>query len=137
MARTSALQGLIRACVDEERTLHREARRVGAGRAAVLARLARQRGQFIAELESFDGTLPPPSCSWAEILREGMHNVWVAAAGRHDGDAIARCCRSRDRTENRYERALRGTWPDALRGVLMAQRARLECDAAELNPLRF
>ena len=48
---SSVFRRLIRACVDDECTLRHESTLVDAGRAEALTRLARERGQFVADLE--------------------------------------------------------------------------------------
>src|SRR5579859_6187239 len=103
-----------------------------------LTRLAGEREQFVAELERL-GERPQrrPNGSWAELLREAGRNVWVAAVGRNDGDAIATCRHSRARTEARYDDAMQRPWPDEIRRVLDAQRGRLHAEADELNRLQF
>jgi hypothetical protein len=64
-------------------------------------------------------------------------DVWVAAAGRNNGDAITSCRRSRARAEARYEEVLRASWPDEVRHLLADQRRRLGEEADELSKLQF
>jgi hypothetical protein len=132
------LRKLIRACVDDERTILHERKFVDARRAQTLARLARERAQFVADLERLAERLPRrPSGSWAELLREVARDVWVVAAGLNNGDAIATWRNARVRTEARYDRAMERPWPDEIRRVLMAQRRRLHDETDELNQLQF
>jgi hypothetical protein len=87
--------------VDDECTLRHESTLVDVGRAETLTRLARERGQFVADLERLAEREMPRDGSWSELSREGKRNVWVAAAGRNSGDAIMSCRQSRARTEAR------------------------------------
>jgi|GEM_PF-2295779 len=131
------LRELIRACVDDECTLRHESKFVDARRAEALTRLASERGRFVEDLERLeDGAARRPKASWAELLSEARRNVWVAAAGRNSGDAIASCRHSRSRTEARYDEAMRRALPDEVRRVLAAQRSRLNDETDELNRLR-
>jgi hypothetical protein len=138
MTTPTLLDTVIRACVDDERTLQNERRFVDDWRAATLTRLASERDRFVADLEQLAASpTPRPSASWAELLREGMRGVWVTAAGQNCGDAIASCCRSRTRTEDCYDSAMQAAMPDAVRFVLAGQRSRLHEAEGELNRIRF
>lgn len=137
METTDVLRNLVRACVDDERTLRHESKFVDPARAEALGRLAREREQFVAELERLEGGIEPRDGSWAELSREAGRDVWVTAAGRNVGDAIRACRHSRARTEAQYEQALEGSWPDEIRRVLAAQRARLHEETEELDRLQF
>ncbi len=138
MKTSKILRELIRACVDDERTLQHERTFTDAGRAEPLTRLAHERTQFIEELEGFgEPAQNRPIGSWAEFFRELGRDVWVAAAGRNNGDAIATCRRSRARTEARYDGAMQRPLPDDVRNVLATQRLRLQDEADALNRLQF
>ncbi len=129
---------MIRACVDDQWTLRHERTFVDAGRGETLTRLALERSQFVEELERLgERAQSRPHASWSEFLRELGRDVWVSAAGRNNGDAIATCRRSRARTEARYDDAIRRPLPDEIRTVLAAQRCCLCDEADELNRLRF
>jgi hypothetical protein len=137
MKTPSLLGTVIRACVDDERTLQSERRFVDDGRAATLKRLAAERGRFVTDLAQLAQSARPRQSSWAELLREGVRGVWVIAAGRNSGDAIASCRRSLARTEDRYDKAMLGPLPLAVRSVLALQRSRLRETEGELNRIRF
>jgi hypothetical protein len=138
MKTSTALRKLIRACVDDERTLRHESHFVSAGRAEALRRLAGERKEFVEDLVRLAGGAPPdPSGSWTERLGEMGHSVWVAAAGRNSGDAIRVCRHSRARTEALYDEAMQTQWPEDVQRVLAAQCGRIHFDAEELNRLRF
>jgi hypothetical protein len=137
MTPSHALRKLIRACVDDECTLRHESRLVDPLRADALIRLAREREQFIMDLERLAEHQEPHDGSWGELSREARRNVWVAAAGPNTGDAIWSCRRSRARTEARYDRALQSSWPDETQRVLAAQRCRVHDEADELATLQF
>lgn len=137
MTTTNALQKLIRACVDDGRTLRHESKFVGGLRAAALTRLARERELFVTDLERLAKREQPHDGSWSELAREAERDVWVAAAGRNSGDAITSCRQSRARTEALYDRALQGSWPEEMRSVLAEQHRRLHDEADELIRLQF
>ena len=138
MKPTEVLRKLIRTCVDDERTLLHERKFVDAGRAETLTRLAREREQFVGDLERLgEGSPHGPNGSWTELLREAGRTIWVAAAGRNNGDAIATCRHSRARTEARYDDAMQGPLPDEIRSVLAEQRRRVHDEADELSQLQF
>lgn len=137
MKTSSVLRNLIRACVDDERTLQHERTFVDSGRRAPLARMARDRQQFVLDLSALaDPGQSGPGGSWGELLRELGRNLQVAAAGPNHGDAIATCRHSRQRTETCYDRALQRSWPAAMQRVIEFQRGRLHADADELNRLQ-
>jgi hypothetical protein len=138
MKTSDTLRKLIRACVDDERTLRHESKFVDARRAEVLARLAGEREQFVADLERLGGREQPHDGSWTELLREAERDLWVAAgAGRNVGDAIKSCRHSRARTEALYDEALQASLPEELRRTIAEQRRRLHDEALELNHLEF
>jgi hypothetical protein len=137
MKTSDILRKLIRACVDDERTLRHESKLVDAGRAEALMRLAREREQFVTDLERLAEREQPHDGSWAELSREAARDVWVTAAGRNNGDAIRSCRHSRTRTEALYDKALQGSWPDEVLRVLAAQRRRLHDETEELDRLQF
>ena len=137
MASSDILRNVIRACVDDERTLRHESRLVGEARAEALARLARERGQFVTDLERLAGREEAHDGSWSELSHEAEREVWVAAAGRNSGDAITSCRQSLARTEALYDEALRAAWPDEVHRLLAKQRRRLHDDSDELVKLQF
>ena len=137
MKTSNVLRKLIRACVDDECTLRHESTLVDAGRSEALTRLARERGQFVADLERLAECELPHDGSWSELSREAKRNVWVAAAGRNSGDAIRSCRQSRARTEARYDEALRSPWPGETQRMITEQRRRLHGEADELVKLQF
>jgi len=137
METADVLRQLIRACVDDERTLQHERGFLDGYRSVALTRMARERQQFVVDLEAL--AVPgqsKPGGSWAELLREVGRNVQVAAAGRNNGDAIATCRHSRQRTEACYDRALQTSWPTEMQRVLESQQGRLHEEADELNRLQ-
>jgi hypothetical protein len=137
MMTSDLLRRLIRACVDDGRTLRHESKLVDEVRAEALMRLAREREQFVMDLERLAKCEQPHDGSWGELSRETRRNVWVAAAGRNSGDAITSCRRSRARTEAVYDEALQASWPDEIQRVLAAQRHRVHGEADELIQLQF
>jgi hypothetical protein len=137
MNTSNALRKLIRACVDDACALRHESTLVDAGRAEALTRMAREREQFVADLERLAERQLPHDGSWSELSREAKRNVWLAAAGRNSGDAIRSCRRSRARTETRYDEALQLSWPDDTQRVLAAQQRRLHDEGDELVRLQF
>ncbi len=138
MKASGMLRRLIGACIDDGSTLQHERKFVDASRAAKLARLAREREQFVVDLERLqEASQHRTVVSWTELVREATRNVKVAAAGRNNGDAIASCRHSRARTEARYDDAMLGPWPDETRRVLEAHLRRLHDEADELNQLQF
>jgi hypothetical protein len=137
MTTSDFLPMLIRACVDDGRTLRHEAKFVDIARAEALTRLALEREQFAGDLERLAGRAQLHDGSWTELSREAGRDVWVAAAGRNIGDAITSCRHSRARTEALYDKALQATWPDEIKRVLAAQRHRLRDEADELVKLQF
>lgn len=137
MTTPDVLRRLIRACVDDERTLRHESKLVDEVRAEALMRLAGEREQFVNDLERFAKCEQSHHGSWSELSREARRNVWVAAAGRNSGDAITSCRHSRARTEAVYDEALQASWPKEIRRVLAAQRRLLHDEADQLIQLRF
>ncbi len=137
MTPSKALRKLIRACVDDECTLRHESTLVDPLRADALTHLARERERFVMDLERLAETQQPHDGSWSELSREARRNVWVAAAGPNSGDAIWSCRRSRARTEARFDKALKSSWPAEIQRLLVAQRCRLRDEADELVALQF
>jgi hypothetical protein len=136
MKTDDVLGKLIRGCVDDECTLRHEFRLVDGRCAEALARLAHEREQFVEQLERLGGSQQPHEGSWAELSREARRSLWVTAAGRNNGDAIATCRHSRARTEALYDEALQAPWPEDTRRVIEAQRQRLHDEAVELDQLQ-
>jgi hypothetical protein len=126
---------LIRACVDDEHTLRHEASIVGDALAVTLGRLAAERAAFVTALERIQERESSHDGSWREMSREAAREVWLAAAGANDGDAMAACRHSSARTAAVYEEALLLPWPDATLSVLMAQYKALREDRAWLDKL--
>ena len=137
METTDLLRKLIRACVDDWRTLRHESKFVDGTRAETLARLAHEREEFVADLERVAGREQPHDGSWSELSREVERDVRVAVAGRDASDAIASCRHSRARTEATYDDALEASWPEETQRMLTAQRGRLHDEADELIHLQF
>jgi hypothetical protein len=135
MATSDVLRRLIRACIDDWRTLGHESQFVDAARAETLTQLAREREQFVSDLERLAECQQPHDGSWSELVREAERNIWVSAAGRNIGDAITSCRHSRARTEALYDEALQSSWPDEMQRVLTAQRRRIHDEADDLNKL--
>ena len=134
----SPLQKLIRACLDDDRILTREAEIVDERRARALRRLAHERVRFVEDLQRLEARpRQRVAGSWAELLREAGRAVFVLAIGRNAGDSIASCRRSRARTEEQYDEAMKGPWPDDARRVLASQRQSLHDEADELVHLQF
>ena len=137
MTTSEVLRKLIRACVDDGRTLRHESKFVDPGRVEALTRLANERELFVKDLERLAKREQRHDGSWSELSREAERDVWVAAAGRNSGDAIASCRHSRARTEALYDEALQVSWPDEVQRVLEAQRRRLHEETGELDKLQF
>ncbi len=137
MTTSDVLRRLIRACVDDGRTLRHESKLVDEVRAETLTRMAGEREQFVTDLERVAHCEQPHDGSWRQLSREARRNVWVAAAGLNSGDAITSCRHSRTRTEAAYEEAQQAPWPDEVQRVLAAQRRRLHDEADELIHLQF
>lgn len=135
MKTSDVIHKLIRACVDDGRTLRHECRFVDPTRAATLTKLAAEREQFVADLGRFDGTASPLG-SPAELSREVGRDLWVTAAGRNIGDAIAVCRHSRARTEAAYEHALEEYLPRQVLDVLTDHRGRLHDEMVVLDQLQ-
>jgi hypothetical protein len=134
---SDVLRELIRACVDDVRTLRHESSFVGVAQAEALVRLACEREQFVTDLERLAKREHPHDGSWSELAREAERDVWAVAAGRNSGDAIASCRHSRARTEAVYDEALQASWPDEIQHLLAEQRHRLRDEADELVKLQF
>lgn len=132
------LTKLIRARTDDGCMLQHERKFVDPVRAETLTRLAARAKSSIADLERCGGRRQErPTGSWAELVREAARSLWVTAAGRNAGDAIASCRHSHKRTEARYEEAMRGPWAGEIGQVLEAQRRRLHDEVDELTQLQF
>jgi hypothetical protein len=131
------LRRLMRACLDDERTLLREGKLVDARRAVALERMAHQRDDFLVSLEALAAHRRPSTGTWSDLLREAWRDLWVVLAGRNNGDAIATCRQSNARMEARYDVALRGPWSKNARRLLESQRAMIEGERTELNQLQF
>ena len=128
---------LIHACVDDERTLRHESTVVSTRHADTLTRLASQRAQFVAALEQIQASGQPHDGSWGELSREAARDVWVAAAGRNEGDAITACRHSSTRTAAVYDEAMLLPWQGETLSVLSAQQRSLRDDAELLNKLEY
>jgi hypothetical protein len=137
MTPANVLRELMRACVDDERTLLHERQFVDPQCAAKLEHFAREREQFVTDLERIAEPSQRPTGSWAELLREAARNAWVTAAGRNTGDAIATCRHSRARTEALYDVAMQRPWSGETWSLLTEQRRKLHDEAEELNHLQF
>jgi hypothetical protein len=137
MTTSDVLRKVIRACVDDWRTLRHESRFVDPPRVTVLTRLAGEREQFATVLERLGKREQPHDGSWMELWREAERNLRVAAAGRHSGDAVRSCEHSRARTEAAYDKALEAPLPEDIQSVLADQRRRLQREADELIDLEF
>lgn len=133
----STIRGLIRACVDDQRTLLHESKLVGTPLGATLGKFAHERDLFLTDLEQLAKAARRPSGSLAEHVREAAREIWVLGCGPNHGDAIAVCRHSRARTQARYEEALRRDWPSGARSMLAEQNRRLEAEADELRDLQF
>ena len=138
MKTSDVVRKLVRACVDDRCTLEHERKFVDEPRAEALGELAREREQFVSDLERVGGLAPRRSDgSWAELLREAGRSLWVTAAGPNIGDAITTCRHSRVRTEASYEEAMQAPLPDEIQRLLEAQRRRLHEELDELDRLQF
>ena len=136
MRTSSVLRTLIRACVDDERTLRNARRFVAADDAEALERLAAEREQFVVDLELLAGpSQRRPTGSWTQLLREAGHDAWVTAAGPNRGDAIATCRDSRARTEARFDVAMQESVPGIVRAAIETQRGLVHDEADQLNRL--
>jgi hypothetical protein len=137
MTAVDPLRTVIRACVDDERTLRHESQFVDARRVETLSRLADERGQYVTELERLAACREPHDGSWSELSREAERNLWVTTGGRNVSDAILACRHSRVRTVAAYDQALQESWPKGIACVLAAQRARIHDEGDELDKLQF
>ncbi|HLK40693.1 MAG TPA: hypothetical protein VKU41_28265 [Polyangiaceae bacterium] len=138
MKTPNVLRKLVRACVDDEKTLLHESHFVDARRAAVLTRMAYEREELVADLEQLLEPAPRrPTGSWRELLREARRTVWVWAAGPNNGDAIGACRRSCARTGTTYDRAMQAPLSEETRRILTAHRRRLQDEINALNLLQF
>jgi hypothetical protein len=137
METTDLLRKLIRACVDDERTLRHESTFVDAPRAETLTRLAHERGQFVSALERLGQHDEPHDGSWTELSREAGRDLRVTMGGRNSTDAITACRHSRARTEAAYDEALKASWPGEIVRVLTSQRGCLRDETGELDELQF
>jgi hypothetical protein len=138
MKTSEVLEGLVRACADDERTLQNERRFVTPGHAGTLIRLARERAEFMDDLERLGARSQRRARgSWAELVREARRWLWVLAAGRNNGDAIASCRHSHARVEARYDEAMERSCPEEVCRVLAVQRGLLHDETGQLNQLQF
>jgi hypothetical protein len=139
MKTSHLLSRLIRACRDDERTLQHERKFVDPITAETLARLAGSARSSVVDLERFlgPGGRERPNGSWSELAHEAARNLWVIAAGRNTGDAIASCRHSHKRADACYEDAMRGPWAGEVGEVLAAQRRRVHDEIDELSRLQF
>lgn len=134
MNEENTIRGLIRACVDDQRTLLHESKRVGGTLGTTLGKFAHERGDFMTELERL-AKRPGrrPSGSLAEHVREAARAIWVLGCGPNQGDAIASCRHSRARTQAHYDQAMRREWPAATRDVLAEHSRRLDGEGQQLR----
>lgn len=137
MNTNNVLRVLIRACVDDQRTLCQESKWAEATRGETLTRLASEREQFVADLERLGSRQESHDGSWSELRREVGRAIWVAAAGPNNGDAITACRHSRARTEARYDQALKARLPDEIQRIVAMHRRCLHDETDELNALQF
>jgi hypothetical protein len=118
MTTSNVLQKLIRPCVDDGHTLRHVCMFVDAARPDALIRLALERGQFVMDLERLAKREQSHDGSWSELSREAARGVWVATAGRNNGDVITSCRHSRGCTDALYEEAVRVSWHEEIHHVL-------------------
>ena len=129
---------LIRACVDDERTLHHECGFVDDHRRVVLSRLAAERTRFAEQLRQLAGTEgADTTSSWRELMREVRRSIRVVAGGPNNSDSVSACRRSRDRTEAVYERVLDLPWPKQALSTLLEQRDRIHDERKDLIAIQF
>ena len=135
---SKAFKVLIRACVDDERTLHHECGFVDDSRRVVLSRLAAERTRFAEQLRRLAGTEGADSTgSWRELMRELRRSIRVVAGGPNSSDAVSACRRSRERTEAVYDRVLGLPWPKQTLSTLREQRDRIREERRELIGIQF
>ncbi len=138
MHSSTVIAKVIESCLEDERTLVRERKLVDAQKRAVLTRLADDRRRFSEELGRLNGPSPwGGRGSWSALLRELGSDLWVRAAGRNAGDAIAACRRSQHRTDACYEKALELEWPSELKAALSAQHERVHAARHELAAIEY
>jgi hypothetical protein len=138
MRTSSAIAKVIESCLDDERTLVREAKLVDAQKSAVLTRLADERRRFSEELERLNGPNKRGALgSWGALVRELGNELWLRAAGRNTSDAIAVCRQSQHRTDIRYEKVLELEWPSDLKVVLTAQHERVHAARRILAEIEY
>jgi hypothetical protein len=129
---------LIDVCGDDQRMLEHEARAVHGQRSKVLALLAKERSQFIDQLRALAGPgARPHRGSWLELARELGRTVRGQLGVSTGGDSIAACRRSLRRTEEGFDGALELPWPQAMRAVLVDQRARLDTAQDKLISVQY
>jgi hypothetical protein len=130
MKSTKAIRELIEASIDDERMMEHESRSVGGHRGAVLERLAAERGasvEKLRELGSRRGDIGSHHRSWTELGRELGRSFRVFLAGEPcNSDSVAACRRACIRTKARFDEALELAWPEAIRSILVEQRAQLD-----------
>lgn len=137
MGNSRGLQQLIGACLDDERTLDHESGLVDDDRRIVLSRLAGERARFAERLQTLGEPGVRATATWFGLVRELVRNFRVIAGGPNNGDAIAECRRSRNRTEALYEKAIRRPWSQPILPALIEQRDRIRYQRGELLALQF
>jgi uncharacterized protein (TIGR02284 family) len=131
----SAIAKVIRACLDDERTLVQRSKLVDAERSELLIRMADERRRFAEELEQFNGQGSRES--WGTVARELESNLWARVVGRNTGDAVAACRRSQRRTEARYDQVLKLVLPTEVRAALMIQYKHVRAARNELTKVEY
>jgi hypothetical protein len=137
MRNSKGLQRLIVGCLDDERALDYESGLVDHDRQVVLSRLADERAKFADRLRTLGEPGARATGSWRRRLRELLRGVRVLAGGRNNGDSIAECRRSRDRTEALYDQAVKLQWLPPILPTLFEQRDRIRRSRGELLALQF
>jgi hypothetical protein len=137
MHKSKGLERLIAGCLDDERTLEHESGDVDSRRYAVLRRMAGERSQFADRLRTLGEPGARPSPSLSRRLRGGMRWLFVLAGGPNNGDSIAACRRSCDRTEALYTSAIGLPWAQPILSTLSEQRDAIRRSGQELLALQF
>jgi hypothetical protein len=135
MLQSPVVAEIIRSCLDDERTLVQEGRRVGDRQKGTLSRLADERRRFAETLERLNGQTSRES--WGAIVRELGSGIWSRAAGRNVADAIEACRQSQNRIEVLYEKALAGELPSEIKATLMSQHERVVAAREELLSIEY
>ena len=123
------IQGMIGACVDDERMLARAARMVDPERRRALNLLAGERVSTIDELRASGRTLhsnPHARGSLMGAVRGAMLEAWVFTVGMNAGDVLGACRRSQERTEAAFAKNLTQTWPKETRALLTEQMGKVD-----------